>query len=102
MRMTDSNTNSSSNVQIQIQIQTQTQITNMDLYSNQYSEQVLISNIDNLSQHTIFCTQKNLTNNFIWNYLLNSKYNKFIEDGEIMMHDILAKYPNFRISEFTK
>jgi hypothetical protein len=71
-------------------------ITNLDLYSNQYNEKILEQNIMWLSQHTILTTQNNLSNEFIWKYILNSKYNKFKEDNDITIYDILAFYPNFK------
>jgi len=68
-----------------------------DLYSSQYDEEILIHNIERLSQYSIFITQEELSNNFIWNYLLNTKYNKIIEDENVNFMNVISKYPDFSI-----
>lgn len=70
-----------------------------DLYNAQYNEKVLAHNINNLSQYTIYKTQSYLSIEFIQNYLLNPKYNKFREDEEIMLGDIVSKYPHYIITK---
>ncbi len=68
-----------------------------DLYLTQYDEEILIHNIERLSQYSIFITQEELSNNFIWNYLLNTKYNKFVEDENVTFMNVISKYPDFSI-----
>jgi hypothetical protein len=70
-------------------------ITNLDLYSNQYDEQILVHNMCKLSPHSILTTQSNLSNNFIWNYVLNKKYHIFREDRDITLQEVLNYYPDF-------
>ena len=71
------------------------EITNLDLYNNQYNEQILIDNMHKLSPHSIIKTQDNLSNNFIVKYILNKKYAIFREDYNITLQDILIYQPNF-------
>ena len=73
----------------------QLSITNMDLYSYQYDENTLILNMENLSPYSLLTTQKKLSNEFIFNFILNPKYYVFREDEEITIHDILRYHPNF-------
>lgn len=42
-----------------------TQLNNISLYENQYDEEILQKNIDDLSVYTILITQKNLSKYFI-------------------------------------
>jgi hypothetical protein len=72
-------------------------ITNLDLYSNKYDEDILIDNINHLSPSSILETQNNLSNEFISQYILNKKYFIFREDYEITINDIVNKYPNFTL-----
>ena len=65
-------------------------ISNEDLIKQQWPENILINNIEHLYQHVIMTTQKNLSRDFIQNYLINPKYNKCEED-EITL-DILMIY----------
>ena len=56
-------------------------ITNLDLYYGQYSVDTLAYNMNNLSPHSILTTQCALTNEFIWNYILNQKYAVFTTEA---------------------
>ena len=71
---------------------TTTTITTADLFIHQWSEEILIHNIENIGQYEIMKYQRNLSRNFIENYLLNEKYNK-CSDDEITI-DILMIYQN--------
>ena len=67
----------------------------MDIHNKQYTEQELVDNIDSLFQYEIVRTQKNLSKSFIYNYILNSKYNACSKDEDITL-DILSIYqPQF-------
>jgi len=77
-------------------------ISNVDLYQNQFDECVLIDNIDKLSPHSILITQKNLSNEFITNYVLDPKYAIFREDYDITLPEILKYHPNFAKYKFKK
>jgi hypothetical protein len=44
------------------------EIKNIDLYSNKYTEDILIYNINKLAPYSILITQNNLSNEFIINY----------------------------------
>lgn len=72
------------------------EITNLDLYSNQYDENILIHNMNKLSPHSILITQNNMSNEFILNYILNKKYFIFREDYELTLDDIINYHPNFK------
>ena len=72
------------------------EITNLDLYSNQYDENILIHNMNKLSPHSILITQNNMSNEFISNYILNKKYFIFREDYELTLDDIINYHPNFK------
>ncbi len=66
-------------------------ITNDDLKKNQYSEDVLKNNIDRLFQCIIVKTQKNLSKEFIDEYILNEKYSAIPKDSDITC-EILKNY----------
>jgi len=68
-------------------------IENINLFKNQYIEQVLIDNIDKLSAYDIVRTQRNLSKEFIRQYIFNSKYN-----DEVTMETIQNYQPQY----FTK
>ena len=70
-------------------------INNISLYNNQYTEDVLISNITKLSMHSIITTQSKLSYDFINNYILNSKYHIFREDFEITLDVIKIYQPQY-------
>ena len=50
-------------------------VENIDLFRNQYNEEVLIYNINNLTTYDIVRTQHKLSKEFINQYILNSEYN---------------------------
>ena len=52
------------------------ELNNMDLYLRNYRETILKYNIENgkISQYVVLKTQKNLSNEFIFYYILNEKY----------------------------
>lgn len=79
---------------------TNIEIYNIDLYSNQYDENTLIHNINKLSLYSILKTQKNISNDFIANFIINPKYSKDREDDDITLQDILKFHPNFGKYEF--
>ena len=70
-------------------------ITNNDLNKNQYTEEELINNIDNLFQCIIVKSQRNLSNNFINNYILNPKYNSISKDEDITMETLNLYQPQY-------
>lgn len=70
-------------------------ISNDDLYLTDYSVEELIDSISTLSVYTIIATQKNLPNEFIYEYVLNSKYQLFEEDKSITIEEIKKFQPNF-------
>ena len=75
------------------------QINNIYLYTKRYDESVLINNIDNLSRHSILITQKNLSNNFIEKYIINSDIVLFREDDDITYNDIIKYQPLYRLTK---
>ena len=71
-------------------------ISNKELHEkNNYSEQVLINNIDNLFPSIILKTQKNLSDKFIIKYILSEDYAKIREDYDITINDLSNYFPNF-------
>ena len=70
-------------------------ITNMHLNYDQYSEEILINSIDNLSVHTIVITQDDLSKDFINKYILNKKYHIFREDHDITTETLYIYQPNY-------
>lgn len=68
---------------------------NISLYNNQYSEKELIDNIDSLFQYIIVRTQKNLSKEFINNYILNSKYNSCSKDEDITLEILYIYQPQY-------
>jgi hypothetical protein len=69
-------------------------ISNIDLFNNLYSEDILKNNINNLSTYDIVRTQKNLSKEFINQYILNTDYN----DDEVTIETLYNYQPNY----FTK
>jgi len=69
-------------------------ISNIDLFNNLYSEDILKNNINNLSTYDIVRTQKNLSKEFIIQYILNTDYN----DDEVTIETLYNYQPNY----FTK
>ena len=70
-------------------------ITNNDLNKNQYTEKELIDNIDNLFQCIIVKSQRNLSNHFINNYILNPEYNSISKDEDITMETLNLYQPQY-------
>jgi hypothetical protein len=71
-------------------------ISNKDLREkDNYSEQDLIDNIDNLFPSIILKTQKKLSDSFIIKYILSDNYAKIREDYDITINDLCNYYPNF-------
>ena len=71
-------------------------ISNKNLHEkNNYSEQVLIDNIDKLFPSVILKTQKNLSDDFIIKYILSEDYAKIREDHDITINDLSNYFPNF-------
>jgi hypothetical protein len=58
-------------------------------------EQELIKNIDSLFQYIIVRTEKNLSKNFINNYILNPKYNSCSKDEDITLEILYTYQPQY-------
>ena len=63
----------------------------------QYNEKTLGFNIERgtLSPYQVYRTQKNLSNEFIVEYILNEKYGVSIKENDITINKIIGKFPNF-------
>lgn len=61
---------------------------------NQYDEKTLVFNIERraLTPYKVFQTQKNLSNEFIIEYILNEED---MEDHDITLNKLVGKFPNF-------
>lgn len=72
-------------------------IENEDLNLNQYDEKILSFNMRrrSLTPYQVFRTQKNLSNEFIVEYILNKDYTEFMEDTDITINKVIGKFPNF-------
>lgn len=72
-------------------------IKNSDLNLNQYDEKILSFNMKNgsITPYKVFSTQKNLSNEFIIEYILNEDYAIFVEDYDITINKVICKFPNF-------
>ena len=66
-----------------------------DLENNQYSEEILIHNINKLFVSTILRTQKNLSIEFIDNFILNEKYQVDRKEKDLTIYDILKHQPHY-------
>lgn len=73
-------------------------IENHYLIFEQYDEQTLKFNIElgKLSPYTVLTKQKNISNEFIFKYILNEKYCIIRKDYEITIHDVIRYHPNFK------
>ena len=71
-------------------------ITNLDLYSSQYSSDILEKNIDALDLLTIIKTQT-LKYDFIINFILNDEYQITPEEKTIDMYDVIRNQPHIDI-----
>jgi len=67
----------------------------MSLYTKQCTEQELIDNIDSLFQYIIVRTQKNLSKNFIDNYILNPEYSSCSKDEDITLETLSIYQPQY-------
>lgn len=65
--------------------------------SPQYDEKTLGFNIERgtLTPYQVYRTQKNLSNEFIIEYLLNKDYGETLKDNDITINKIIGKFPNF-------
>lgn len=72
-------------------------IKNIDLNYNQYDEKTLSYNMDNgtICPYAVLKTQKDLSNEFIVEYILNEKYAVFREDFDITINKVIGLFPNF-------
>lgn len=70
-------------------------VTNQDLLKNQYNEDTLKKNIESLSVTRIIETQKNLSDDFIDNFILNDKYQQ-THDDEITISKLLNCQPQYK------
>ncbi len=73
------------------------EIKNIDLLDNKYDEQTLKYNMEkgNLSPYMVMKHQYNLSNEFIFEYILNEKYAVFREDFDITINKIIGFFPDF-------
>lgn len=81
--------------------ETKTTITNLDLYSYRFPNDVLEKNIDSLDLMTLLKTQI-LTYEFILNYILNDKYQITPEEKTIDIYDVIHNQPHIDINELKK
>ena len=63
----------------------------------QYDEKTLGFNMERgtLSPYQVYRTQKNLSNEFIVEYILNENYGVSIKENDITINKIIGKFPNF-------
>jgi hypothetical protein len=69
---------------------------NISLYYNQYSEEELIENINYLYMTTIVQTQKNLSYNFVINYILNDDYQDDEKDSNLTISYVAHCQPHLK------
>ena len=77
---------------------TKTAITNLDLYSFRFPNDVLEKNINFLDLITLLKTQT-LTYEFILEYILNEKYQITPEEKTIDIYDVIHNQPHLDINE---
>jgi hypothetical protein len=77
---------------------TKTQITNLDLYSFRFPDNILEKNIDFLDLTTLLKTQI-LTYDFVVRYVLNEKYQITPEEKTIDIYDVVRNQPHLYIDE---
>jgi hypothetical protein len=82
-------------------------IENKDLLRNQYDEYILKFNMENrrITPYMVLNHQNNLSNEFIFDYILNEKYAIFDNDYDITLNIVIGIYPNFAkfdIQEYIK
>lgn len=73
------------------------EIKNIDLLNNKYDENTLKFNMENgnLSPYMVLKYQINLSNEFIFEYILNEKYAVFRNDYDITINKVIGIHPNF-------
>lgn len=72
------------------------EVYDINLYFNQYDEKILIDNINNLTPIVIIKTQKNLSKDFIKNYILAKIKDCNNSDEDDITISILQMYqPNY-------
>ena len=66
-------------------------------FSFQYDEKTLGFNMKRgtLTPYQVYRTQKNLSNEFIVEYILNGDYGESLKDYDITINKIIGKFPNF-------
>jgi hypothetical protein len=74
-------------------------IKNIDLYTKQYTEEELAKNIENLFPMTIIKTQKNLSKQFIDEYILTNNDYESNDEDNITMSVLNQMQPNYFISQ---
>lgn len=77
---------------------TKTAITNLDLYSFRFPNDVLEKNVNLLDLTTLLKTQT-LTYEFILEYILNEKYQITPEEKTIDIYDVIHNQPHLDINE---
>ena len=73
-------------------------INDNDLNSSfQYDEKTLDFNMKRgtLTPYQVYRTQKNLSNEFIVEYILSGHYGESLKDYDITINKIIGKFPNF-------
>lgn len=72
-------------------------IENKDLLCNQYEEYILKFNMEQkrISPYIVLIHQNNLSNEFIFEYILNEDYAIFSTDYDITINKVIGIYPNF-------
>ena len=78
-------------------------IENKDLLFNQYDEKTLKYNMEKgtLSPYMVLTKQINLSNKFIFEYILNENYAVFIEDFDITINEVIGYFPDFANFDIT-
>jgi len=73
------------------------EINNEDLLFNQYDEQTLRINMKQgkITPNMVLRHQKKLSNEFIFEYILNEKYAIFRNDYDITINKVIGLFPDF-------
>lgn len=64
------------------------------LYTQSFTEEELITNIDNLTVRRVLQTQKNLSVDFVCKYILNPDYHVDDSDSSITVNDVIHYQPH--------
>jgi hypothetical protein len=83
------------------------EIKNEDLIFSKYNEQILKYNMEQgkITPNMVLKHQKNLSNEFIFEYIINEKYAIFMKDYDITINKVIGLHPNFanfNINEYIK